>query len=473
MSANHSFRAVLDIFEKLCAIPHGSGNTRAISDFCADFARSRGLAVSQDGADNLIIRLPAAPGYEDHPTVILQGHLDMVCEKEADSPIDFSRDGLTLRREGDFLFAEKTTLGGDDGIAVAMGLALADSDLPHPPMEIVLTSDEEIGMLGAAAMDMSSLTGRILLNIDSEEEGVLTVACAGGERVDLRLPLSRSAAEGSAFTVTLGGLQGGHSGTEIGNGRENACARLAQLLHSLLDKTDFRLSRLAGGSKDNAIPRECTARIITMEPEAFLTAVRRAGDDLLSLIRAREPEAFMHITPATAEDALSPEDTRRALSLLSGLPCGVQRMVPGLADQVQTSLNLGILSLTEELRASYLVRSSVNGERDALTALLSDAVRAAGGTAATSGRYPAWEYRPESHLREVLSGVWQEMTGSAPAVLSIHAGLECGVFSGKLPGLDCVSFGPDIHDIHTTRERLSLSSAERCWKLLCETLARL
>ena len=463
---------VLDIFTSLCAIPHGSGNTRAISDYCAEYARSRGLSVQQDARDNLIIRLPASAGYEDHPTVILQGHLDMVCEKDADAPVDFETDGLRLCRDGDILFAEGTTLGGDDGIAVAMGLALIDADVPHPPVELVFTSDEEIGMLGASAMDMSSLSGRILMNIDSEEEGVLTVACAGGERVDLRLPLSRTEAADVGLRVTLGGFAGGHSGTEIGSGRENACFDLVKLLSFLSDHYDIRLSSLSGGSKDNAIPRECTA-LLAAAP-GCAEALQSVGDALCHTLKAHEPEAFIRIEAAEITDALSSEDSRRALRLLAGLPCGVQSMVPGLEGQVQTSLNLGILRLEgEELRASYLVRSSVNGERDALTARLTEAVCAASGHAVTSGRYPAWEYRPGSRLQEVLSDVWQEITGTSPEVLSIHAGLECGVFSGKLSGLDCVSFGPNIHDIHTTRERLELSSAGRCWALMCETLRRL
>lgn len=463
---------VLDIFTSLCAIPHGSGNTKAISDHCADYARSRGLSVQQDAHDNLIIRLPATAGFEDHPTVILQGHLDMVCEKDADSPVNFETDGLKLCRDGDILFAEGTTLGGDDGIAVAMGLALIDSDIPHPPVELVFTSDEEIGMLGASAMDMSSLSGRILMNIDSEEEGVLTVACAGGERVDLRLPLPQTEAAGEGLRVTLGGFAGGHSGTEIGSGRENACFELIKLLSCISDRFDIRLSSLFGGSKDNAIPRECTALLVGAPGCA--DALQSTGDALCRALAAHEPEAFFRLEKADVSHAVSAADSRRALGMLAELPCGVQSMVPGLEGQVQTSLNLGILRLEDgELRASYLVRSSVNGERDALTARLKNAACAAGGHASASGRYPAWEYRPGSRLQEILSDVWQEITGTSAEVLSIHAGLECGVFSGKLPGLDCVSFGPNIRDIHTTRERLELSSAGRCWALMCETLRRL
>ena len=463
---------VLDIFASLSAIPHGSGNTKAISDFCAEYARSRGLSAEQDTHDNLIIRLPASAGYEDHPTVILQGHLDMVCEKDADSSINLDTDGLNLCRDGDILYAEGTTLGGDDGIAVAMGLALIDTDIPHPPVELVLTSDEEIGMLGASAMNMSTLKGRILMNIDSEEEGVLTVACAGGERVDLRLPLSHTVEAKAGLRITLGGFAGGHSGTEIGSGRKNASFELVKLLFQISDTSDICISSISGGSKDNAIPRECTAEVAAAP--GLEAALRAAGDALCEALAAYEPDAYFRTETVAISGAVPAEDSRRALGMLAGLPCGVQCMVPGLEGQVQTSLNLGILACnTDELRASYLVRSSVNEERDALTEQLTAGVRAVGGHALTSGRYPAWEYRPGSHLQEVLSSVWQEMTGSAPEILSIHAGLECGVFSGKLPGLDCVSFGPNIRDIHTTRERLELSSAGRCWALMCETLRRL
>lgn len=304
--------AALAYFEALCAIPHGSRDTKAISDYCVRFAQAQGLAWEQDSHNNVVICKPASPGYEDHPTVILQGHLDMVCEKDADCDLDFSRDGLRLRQDGTYIFAEGTTLGGDDGIAVAYALAvLASKELKHPPLEAVFTVDEEIGMLGAAAMDMSGLKGRILLNIDSEDEGVLTVSCAGGATSRLTLPVRRVPARGTGWRVTVGGLTGGHSGVEIHKGRANANKVMGELLSGL----PVRLSSIRGGSKDNAIPRACEALVVSEAADFKALCLDRAS--ALSL-PSSETAACFTCEPAAVETVLA--ESEAALALLRRRP---------------------------------------------------------------------------------------------------------------------------------------------------------
>ena len=292
-------RAVFHYFEELCAIPHGSGNTKAVSDWCAAFARARGLEYHQDALNNIIIIKEAAPGYEGAEPVILQGHLDMVCEKEPGCPKDLEREGLDLEVDGDFVTARGTTLGGDDGIAVAMALALLDArDIPHPRLEVVLTVDEEVGMLGAAALDVSPLRGRTLINLDSEEEGVFTVSCAGGNRTECILPVKREPFSGTVLTVTVGGLTGGHSGTEIHRGRANANVLLGRCLRAVSARTELRLGEAAGGSKDNAIPTESRAQIVVSDEAAARAALGELEADLRREHRTTDPELFLRAEPS-------------------------------------------------------------------------------------------------------------------------------------------------------------------------------
>ena len=454
--------AALGYFEELCAIPHGSRNTKAISDYCVRFAKKHGLRYVQDASNNVVIYKCASAGYENHPTVILQGHLDMVCEKEADSEIDFAKDGLRLKHDGTFIFADGTTLGGDDGIAVAYALAvLAADDLKHPPLEAVFTVDEEIGMLGADAMDMSVLQGRILLNIDSEDEGILTVSCAGGATAEIVLPITRTLASGSAWRVTISGLAGGHSGVDINKDRANADKLMAALLSEL---PECRLISINGGSKDNAIPRSCDALVMS---DAADFAQRCLA------IKLKAPEDYT-VTCEAAEGGAVMEQSQAALQLLNALPNGVQAMSADIAGLVQTSLNLGILETTQDaLRMTFSVRSSVNREKEALTDTLRTLAENAGACYTQSGDYPAWEYQKASRLRETMVAVYEELYGQKPVVEAIHAGLECGIFSDRLQGLDAVSFGPQMHDIHTTRERLDIASVARTWDYLVAILERL
>ena len=467
--ANLEPKSVLRFFEELCAIPHGSGNTAAASDWAVDFAKTRGLRYRRDEAGNVVIWKDASPGYEDHPAVMLQGHLDMVCVAEAGVDHDFTKDGLELVVDGDWIRARGTTLGGDDGIAVAMAMAVLDDDaIPHPPLEAVFTVDEEIGLLGATALDCSDLKSKYLLNIDSEAEGILTVGCAGGARCDLHIPLPAEAASGDVFTLSVSGLPGGHSGAEIHKNIPNANRVLAQCLTSL---PGVRLISLHGGEQDNAIPGQAEARVL-------LPAGGADSGLLESAFRQALAGELPGVSCALAQTgggscrALSAEDSRRALELILSAPNGVQAMEPDLPGQVRTSLNLGILRLEEgALRLTWSVRSSAAAEKEALVEKLK--ALSAAGSFTRRGDYPAWEYRKDSPLRDTMVAVFKEQYGREPKVETIHAGLECGILSAKMPALDAVSFGPDLVDIHTPRERASLSSLQRTWAYLVAVLARL
>lgn len=460
----------LHFFEEISRIPRGSGNTRAISDYCAAFARDRGLRWIREPCHNVLIFKDATAGYETHPAVMIQGHLDMVCEKDPDCPIHMDRDGLRLKRTGEWLFAEGSTLGADDGIAVAYALALLDSDrIPHPPLEVVLTVDEETGMDGARLIDPAPLKARTLLNIDSEAEGILTVGCAGGCRAEVRWNAARSAVSGAAWRIAVGGLRGGHSGMDIDKGRANADILLARILAEF---RSLRLIRLSGGAKDNAIPR--TAEAIIAVDEAVPEIAARMAAGFRAEFGTAEPDLTVIAEPVAADAAFSEADSARVVDMLATQPNGIQSMCPQIPGLVQTSLNLGTLkSDFSGVTATMSLRSSVNAEKAELKNRLAAMAAAHGAQISFHGEYPAWEYRPDSPIRELMCRCYRELNGAEPSVETIHAGLECGLLGAKLPGLDAVSFGPDILDIHTTRERLNLPSAERTWQLICRVLAAL
>ena len=460
-------KGVFRFFEELARIPHGSGNTAAASAWAMDFARTRGLRCRQDELGSVVIWKPASPGYEGHPAVILQGHLDMVCVKDAGTIHDFEKDPLDLVVEGDWVRARGTTLGGDNGIAVAIILALLDDETAvHPPIEAVLTVDEEIGLLGANGLDCSDLAGRKLINIDSEDEGVLTVSCAGGSRCDIRREFPLEEAEGAVCTLAVSGGQGGHSGIEIYKGLANANKLLGACLK---DMPGIRLISLAGGAQDNAIPKEAEAVFLAEDP-ASLEAVRaRFEAETRAAFAEKEPGLALTLAsiPSERRRALSGEDTRKAVSLLNDYPNGVQAMSADIPGLVQTSLNLGILRLEEgRMELSSSVRSSVAAEKDALCARLEALAAQYGGNFSQRGAYPPWEYRKDSPLRDTMTRVYRELSGREMQVEAIHAGLECGLFSGKMPGLDAVSIGPDLRDVHSAGEWRSVSSLARSWTYL-------
>lgn len=469
---------VLHYFEELASIPHGSGNTKAISDHCVSFAKRHGLQYWQDDANNVVIVKPASAGYERAPAVILQGHLDMVCEKTPDCGLDMEREGLRLKTDGQYVWADGTTLGADNGIAIAMALAvLASEELPHPRVEAVFTTDEEIGLLGASALDSSVLEGRLMLNLDSEVEGILTVSCAGGVRANCHIPVERETSSGTLCTLEITGLTGGHSGVEIHKGRANASVLMGRLLYRIQREVPVRLLSLHGGQADNAISSHtvCSFLFPSSERERIGAVVRSCAEIFSREYQAAEPNLQVNCSmrEEQAASALQPAAAARVISALMLLPNGVQSMSMDIPGLVQTSLNLGILRLDErEAVLSYAVRSSVASEKTMLCEKLECLTTLLGGRVTYSGDYPAWEYKRDSVLRELVADVYEKQNGKKPVVEAIHAGLECGVFAGKLPGLDCVSLGPDLQEIHTPRERMSVASVARTWKLLCEVLRR-
>lgn len=468
--------SVFAYFEKLCSIPHGSGNTKAISDYLVSFAREQGLRYIQDDTNNVIIFSDGTAGYENHAPVIIQGHMDMVCEKDADCPIDMVSEGLDVTHDGSYVFAKGTTLGGDDGIAVAYALALlADRSIAHPPLEIVITVDEETGMFGAADIDLSMLKGRVLLNIDSEEEGIFTVSCAGGARATISLPVERRAVYGPCVRLTVEGLQGGHSGVEIHKNRANANKVMGEFLSRVQQLMPVCITKLSGGAKDNAIPRSCEVTLVALG--MYIERINDVAAQLQKEIREQydEPEVIIRgdDLDALGGNALTTECSSKVIALLNASPNGVQSWSKDIEGLVQTSLNLGIAELDEVLSLTFAVRSSVNAEKTELLAKLKALADFNGAEYSQMGEYPAWEYKAVSRLRDTMVSVYKRMFQAEPQVVAIHAGLECGLLSEKLPGLDCVSIGPQMHDIHTSREKLEIASTERTWNFILEVLKEL
>lgn len=463
-------------FEKLCQIPHGSGNTKLISDFLVSFAKEYGYDYRQDELNNVIIFAPATAGYEDRQPVILQGHMDMVCEKDETCPIDMEKEGLDVTHDGEFVFANGTTLGGDDGIAVAYALAiLADKSIPHPPLEVVITVDEETGMEGAAGIDLSKLKGKKLLNIDSEDEGIFTVSCAGGARSTISLPVQRRAVYGPCVRLTVENLQGGHSGVEIHKNRANANKVMGEFLGRVQKLMPLCITKLSGGAKDNAIPRSCQVTLVALG--MYIERINDVAAELQKEIREKYDEPYAIVrgddVDALGGNALTTEDTAKVVALLNAAPNGVQSWSEDIPGLVQTSLNLGIATLSDSLQLTFAVRSSVNKEKEELLARLGELAKFYDAAYTQRGEYPAWEYRKDSPLRDAMVQVYTRMYGKAPEVVAIHAGLECGLLSEKIQDLDCVSFGPQMHDIHTSREKLDIASTQRVWEFLLEVLKQL
>lgn len=468
--------AVFSYFEEICSIPHGSRNTKSISDYLVSFAKEHGIRYEQDELNNVLMYQGGTCGYEDHQPVILQGHMDMVCEKDADCLIDMDTQGLDVDHDGTDIFAHGTTLGGDDGIAVAFIMALlADKTIPHPPLEVIITVDEEIGMEGAAGVDLSRFKSRTMVNLDSEDEGIFTVSCAGGARGTIHIPVERRVVYGPCVKLTVEGLTGGHSGVEIHKNRANANKVMGEFLGRVQKLMPLCITKLQGGAKDNAIPRSCQATLIPLGIN--IERINDIAQQLQQEIRAQydEPNAIVRgdDVDALGGNALTTECSAKVIALLNAAPNGVQAMSQDIEGLVQTSLNLGVLKLDDELTMTFAVRSSVNAEKRELLKKLSDLADFYEGSYSEMGDYPAWEYKKESVLRDVMVDAFTRLYGKAPEVVAIHAGLECGLLSEKLPGLDCVSIGPDMHDIHTSRERLDIASTRRTWQLLLEVLENL
>lgn len=449
-------KSVFGYFEDICSIPHGSGNMDKISQYCEDFAKEHQLEYMMDEMKNVIIIKEATPGYENAEPIILQGHLDMVCEKRPDKEKDFLTEGLDLCTDGKLIWADGTTLGGDDGIAVAYCLALlAAKDLQHPRLEVVLTVDEETGLYGAEAIDLSMLKGKKLINLDSEEEGVFTVGCAGGVTLTCDIPVFTEDVEGEVYELKVTGLLGGHSGVEIHKGRGNSNVILGRVLLAIGQKMGLDIIKMEGGSKDNAIPRHSVAQVLipaeegakfealVKEQEAVLKNELHASDAGIRLELTAKGEGNVEVLDATSKVT--------ALHALNNIPNGIQAYSMDMEGLVETSLNMGIMSMDgENLKMSFAVRSSIESAKQYLTDKVLMFVDMLGGSCELKGDYPGWAYNPKSNLRETFVKVYREMYGEEPVVEAIHAGLECGLFTKKIEDLDSISVGPNMHNVHTS-----------------------
>ena len=464
-------------FKEITKIPHGSGNIEQLSDYLVEFAKERKIFFIQDALKNVIMIKEAYEGYEEIPPIILQGHIDMVAVKKPGAAIDMQRDSLCLKREGDYLYAEDTSLGGDDGIAVAYALAILDSqDIPHPKLEVIFTVDEETGMDGARDLDVSMLKGKRMLNLDSEEEGILLAGCAGGARVDWNLPIKRITKSGMSYCVSIKGLLGGHSGTEIDKERGNANALMGRLLSELsTNHIDACISQLEGGLADNAIPRETKAifTVDSSQEKEFRDVLKCVENEIKKELQTKDAGFYLSIEklPEAQTQCLDKESMETVEFLIYCAPSGVQAMSADIAGLAETSLNMGILKLEKDsLKVQFSVRSSLESSKKALILKLECMAKRAGATQEIRGDYPGWAYKKESPFRDMAVEVYRRIYGNEPKIEAIHAGLECGLLSAKITDLECISIGPDMKDIHTTEEKLSVSSTERVWNYVLEIL---
>lgn len=427
--------------------------------------------------NNVVIYKPATEGYEDAPAVILQGHMDMVCEKRPDVDHDFTKDPLNISVKDGYVTANGTTLGGDDGIAVAYGLAFLEStELAHPALEVLITVDEEIGLLGAEGFDCSALKGKRLINLDSEAEGSLWISCAGGLSGISTIPVQRVEAEGQKAAVKITGLMGGHSGAEIDKKRANANVLMGRFLYTLQKEAAYEIISLAGGQKDNAITREADAELLVEDVNAVKACAEKVQKGFREEYAGTDEGITIEITDLGASSArvLHPTSREKVLFFLMEVPFGIQKMSGSIDGLVETSTNIGIVKLGEdEFLGSSSVRSSVEAAGAALSDKICYLTEFLGGDYTVQGAYPAWEYRKDSPLRDQMVEVYEEMYGEKPNVVAIHAGLECGLFYKKIEGLDCVSLGPNMKDIHTSEEVLDIASTERVWKYLVKVLESL
>lgn len=472
---------VFHFFEEISQIPRGSGNEKGISDYLVRFANDRGLEVIQDEALNVIIKKPATAGYENAPGVILQGHMDMVCEKNKNKKHDFDKDPLELRVVEDMIYATDTTLGADNGIAIAYSLAiLASNDIAHPAVEVLITVEEEVGLNGAAAIEGKHLNGKFLLNMDSEEEGKLLVSCSGGARTTQTNKVEWENAKPGllSYAISVSGLKGGHSGMEINKERGNSNKLIGRVLNDLDQSLELYIKEINGGSKMNAIPREADAVVLVAEAAVpMLTAKIAEWDKTFKAeLRAADPEVTLTLEKIDYNyaEVFSQAAKQNAIAALVLIPNGIQTMSMNITGLVESSTNLGVVVTTSsEISFESAVRSSVKSLKNNIISTAKKVAEMTGGELRVTSDYPEWEYNPDSMLRKLCIEVYEKNFGKTPEIVAIHAGVECGLFSEKLPGLDMISFGPDTFDVHTPDEHVSISSTRRTWDYLLAILKEL
>jgi dipeptidase D len=469
---------VFYFFEEISKIPRGSGNEKVVSDYILHYAQEKGFYCRQDEANNVFIKKPGTKGYEHSPAVILQGHIDMVCEKNMDTRHDFLTDGLELVIKDDFISANGTTLGADNGIAAAYMLAVLDSeDLEHPPIEAIFTTDEEVGMKGAHAFDPYDVTGKRLINMDTEEEGHFIVSCCGGKRATLSLPLEREdiPKDTRAYSIQIKGLKGGHSGADIHLQRANANKLMGRVLYHLIHQYPIRIASIDGGLMDNAISREAEAIIVCTDGEAMEIQKKLQEFEQVFRQEHRSNDGEITITCHTISEkvmkAFTPDVAKRAVDILMLIPYGVETMSMEMAGLVESSSNIGIVKTEEDAIFFHnALRSNIESKKQFIYEKMLCIADLTGAEITSTAEYPAWEWRQESPLLELFRETYRKMYGKEAKVEAIHAGLECGLFKNKISDLDVISFGPDMFDVHTPDERLSISSTRRMWEFLKEVL---
>ena len=468
--------SIWSYFLELSKIPRGSKNEAVAAAWVADQARALGCEVERDEVGNVIIRKKATPGKEGHPTVCLQAHVDMVCEQNEGTGHDFLKDPIQVWRDGDLLRAKGTTLGADNGIGVAAALAiLASKDVAHGPLEALITIDEETGLTGANGLQPGRLRAKFLLNLDSEEEGYLTIGCAGGEDTIATRKLIRSAvpAGKKALRLKAFGLKGGHSGIDIHAGRGNAIRILAQVLGAMKPVFGFELASIKGGNKRNAIPREASA-ILVLEPareQAFRDALAAHEAHWRAALGAHDPGLHLALEAGEATQVMSAADTEALIRLLLALPHGVEAMSPDIPGLVQTSTNMGVIETREdEVEVNLLTRSSINASKTALSERIAATCALGAFQSHVTGGYPGWKPEPKASLVRIVNETNQKLFGKPLEIMAIHAGLECGLIGEKYTEMEMVSFGPSMWDVHTPDEHVSVPSVGNFWKLLVAVL---
>lgn len=455
-------------FGQISNIPRESHHEQAISDFLKNFAEERNLEVIQDKENNIIIKKPASKGYEDTPTIALQGHMDMVAVKDPTSNHDFQKDPIELLVEDGWVTANKTTLGADNGIAVAYSLAILDSDdVEHGPLEVLITTDEETGMTGADALDTSVLKADYLLNLDSEEEGILTVGCSGGVEVEITFNKEKEQANGEFVKIDMGGFEGGHSGMEIDKFRVNTIKQLARMIYSL---DSYKIGEISGGVKRNAIPSEASAIVNVKDVNKALEILEKEKEAILHEFKESDPHGHISVEKVSFDgEVLKEENSKDLVEFLYLCPNGLFKKDLEL-DEILTSSNLGLIEdLGDTLKVTSFIRSSIESDKLNRAKMVELLANKYGAKTRQVGKYPGWE-KEESEAIEISKKVWKEFTGNDQIVATTHGGLECGILKDKMPDTQMISFGPAIEGAHSPRERLNIESAERNYEFLKEIL---
>lgn len=464
---------VLYFFEKINEIPRGSGNEKAVSDYLVNFANERNLWVHQDSANNVVIKKGASKGYENAPTVVIQGHMDMVCEKNHDVIHDFERDPIKVIYDGDIIHADGTTLGADDGIAVAMGLAILDSDdLAHPSLEVLFTTDEEVGMLGAQSVDPELIKGRIMLNIDSEAEGVLTVGCAGGRKTTTSISVEYESSPYKNYVkVVVSGLLGGHSGMDINKYKANSNILAARTAKYILENTESALCDIHGGAKDNAIPREAQLIVSTKDSRKLKDTVAEIEKIIKREYLDSDKDIKIYCEDITdSSKVFSEQSAKRVITAIMLIPNGIQSMNMDL-NMPESSNNIGVVKHFDgKVEITCALRSEISSRKEYMYEQITCISELCHGNTIYRGDYPSWVYDPDSKLRKLMIDVYRDMYNAEPIVETVHAGLECGLFAEKIPDMDMISYGPNLYDIHTPKESASISSINRVYNYTLKVL---